>query len=60
MLRAIGPMELMVILGVAVLLFGGKRFAEFGKGLGTSITEFRKAMREANEAKKDVQKDGTV
>lgn len=46
----------MVIATVAILLFGGKRFAEFGKGLGESITGFKKAMRDANEAEREVKK----
>jgi sec-independent protein translocase protein TatA len=56
MLRAIGLPELLVIATVAVLLFGGKRFAEFGKGLGDSISGFKKAMREANEAERELKK----
>jgi len=34
MLRQIGPMELLVILLVALLLFGGKKIPELAKGLG--------------------------
>lgn len=53
MLRSIGPTELMCILGVAILLFGGKRLGEFGKGLGTSIREFRASFKEAERLKED-------
>jgi sec-independent protein translocase protein TatA len=56
MLRSIGLPELMVIATVAVLLFGGKRFAEFGKGLGESISGFKKAMRDAGDAEKELKK----
>ena len=54
MLRSIGLPELLVIATTAVLLFGGKRFAQFGKGLGDSIREFKKAHRELKEAEKVV------
>jgi sec-independent protein translocase protein TatA len=52
MLRAIGLPELLVIGIVFVLLFGGKKIGELGKGVGDSIREFKKATREAEEAKK--------
>lgn len=39
----IGGPELMVILVVALLLFGGKRMPEVAKGLGKAIREFKKA-----------------
>ena len=56
MLRSIGLPELLVIAGVAVLLFGGKRLGEFGKGLGQSIFNFKDALKEANEAAREVKK----
>ena len=48
--------ELMVVLGVAVLLFGGKKIPEVAKGLGEGIRNFKQAMKEeehAAEAKKE-------
>lgn len=42
----IGPMELMLILGVAVLFFGGKKLPELAKGLGEGIKNFKHAMKE--------------
>ncbi len=38
--------ELLVILGVAVLLFGGKKIPEVAKGLGEGIKNFKQAMKE--------------
>jgi sec-independent protein translocase protein TatA len=38
------PMHLLLILGIALLFFGPKRLPELGKGLGTSIKDFRDAM----------------
>ena len=38
--------ELLVVLGVAVLLFGGKKIPEVAKGLGEGIKNFKNAMKE--------------
>jgi sec-independent protein translocase protein TatA len=45
MLRSIGLPELVVILVVAVLLFGGKKIPEVAKGLGEGIKNFKNAMK---------------
>lgn len=39
----IGSMELIVILAVILILFGGKKLPEFAKNLGKGIYEFKKA-----------------
>jgi sec-independent protein translocase protein TatA len=46
MFRSIGLPELVVILVVAVLLFGGKKIPELAKGLGEGIKNFKGAMKE--------------
>jgi sec-independent protein translocase protein TatA len=46
MLRSIGPAELLVILAVALLLFGGKKIPELAKGLGEGIKNFKYALKE--------------
>jgi sec-independent protein translocase protein TatA len=38
------PMHLLVILAVALLVFGPKSLPAIGKGLGESIREFKKAL----------------
>jgi sec-independent protein translocase protein TatA len=38
--------ELMVILGVAVLMFGGKKIPEVAKGIGQGIRNFKTALKE--------------
>lgn len=43
----LGTPELIVILAIAFLLFGGKRLPEVGAGLGKGIASFKKALREA-------------
>lgn len=54
-MRQIGIWELMVILGIAVLLFGGKKIPEIAKGLGEGIKNFKTALKE--EQKKDVDQE---
>jgi sec-independent protein translocase protein TatA len=44
-MESIGFPELLVILGVAVLLFGGKKIPEVAKGLGEGIRNFKTALK---------------
>lgn len=37
------PVHLIIVLGIALLVFGPKRLPELGAGLGKSIREFREA-----------------
>jgi sec-independent protein translocase protein TatA len=55
-MRSIGFPELLVILGVAVLLFGGKKIPEVAKGLGEGIRNFRTALK-GDDDKGDTKKD---
>ena len=41
------PMHLLVILGIALLVFGPKKLPELGKGLGESIRSFKEALHSA-------------
>ena len=45
----LGPSELLVILIIVILIYGGKRIPEIGQGLGKSIREFKKAKNEYEE-----------
>jgi sec-independent protein translocase protein TatA len=45
MLESIGMPELLVILVVAVLLFGGNKIPELAKGLGQGIRNFKESMK---------------
>ena len=55
-MRSIGPMELLVILGIAVLLFGGKKIPEVAKGLGEGIRNFKTALKGDDENKTEEKK----
>lgn len=45
----IGTTELMLIAGMALLLFGGKKLPEMMRGMGKGVNEFKKGMREVSE-----------
>ncbi len=49
---SIGPMELVLILVVALLLFGAGRIAAVGQGFGQAIRQFKEGLREDPEATK--------
>jgi sec-independent protein translocase protein TatA len=40
------PTHLLVLFGIALLVFGGKKIPELGKGIGEGIRGFKSAMRE--------------
>jgi sec-independent protein translocase protein TatA len=44
------PMHLLIIAGIALLIFGPKKLPELGKGMGEGIRGFKAAMQEKNEA----------
>ena len=43
------PMHLIIILVIAIVIFGPKKLPELGKGLGKSIREFKNAMSDINK-----------
>ena len=53
----LGPTELVVILVILLLLFGGAKLPALAKGLGQSIKEFKNA---AKEEPKDEKKSDPV
>jgi sec-independent protein translocase protein TatA len=44
------PMHLLVVLGIALLVFGPKRLPELGRGLGDGIRGFRSAIKENGDS----------
>jgi sec-independent protein translocase protein TatA len=46
------PLHLILIVGIALLVFGTGKFTAVGKGLGEGIRNFKSAMKETEEQKK--------
>lgn len=44
------PMHLLLLLGIALLVFGPKKLPELGRGLGDGIRGFKSAVRENSES----------
>ena len=40
----IGPLEIVLLLLLALLLFGAKRLPDIGRGLGTGLREFKDSI----------------
>lgn len=47
----LGPTEIILIVLVLVLLFGGKKIPELMKGLGQGVKSFKKGLNEEEEKK---------
>lgn len=47
-LAMIGTTELLLIGGLALLLFGGKKLPEMMRGLGQGVREFKKGVNDIN------------
>ena len=52
-LQNIGLPELLVVLVIVLLLFGAKRLPEIARGLGKSIQEFKKGVKDIERDVKD-------
>lgn len=53
----LGTPELIVILGIAVLVFGGKKLPEIGSGLGKAISSFKNGISDIEESGKNIIED---
>lgn len=52
----IGIWEILLIVGIALLLFGPSKFASLGKSIGEGLRNFKSAMKEEPTKKDDVNK----
>ncbi|MEY4461265.1 MAG: hypothetical protein RL429_1254 [Bacteroidota bacterium] len=48
-LGMVGPWQIVLIVALVILLFGGRKIPELMKGLGGGVKEFKKAMREDDD-----------
>lgn len=53
----LGTPELIVILAIAFLVFGGKKLPEIGAGLGKAISSFKNGLRDVEESGKELIND---
>jgi sec-independent protein translocase protein TatA len=51
------PFHILLIIGIALLLFGPSKFASLGKGLGEGFRNFKSAMKEDPGKKKEEKKE---
>jgi sec-independent protein translocase protein TatA len=47
----LGPTELLLILAIVLVLFGGRKIPEIARGLGEGIRNFKDSLREKPEEK---------
>ena len=53
-LGMVGPWQIVLIVGLVLLLFAGRKIPELMKGLGAGVKEFKKALKEDED---DTSKD---
>lgn len=56
-LGAVGPWQVVLIVVLALLLFGGKKIPELMKGLGSGIKEFKDAAKGEDTQSQNSKKD---
>lgn len=57
-LGVVGPWQIVLIVAVVLLMFGGKKIPELMRGLGGGVKEFKNAMKDEDApAKKEEKKD---
>lgn len=53
----LGTPELIVIFGIAFLIFGGKKLPEIGSGLGKAINSFKTGIKDVEDSGKELVND---
>jgi len=51
--ETIGPLELLIVLGIVIVIFGPKRLPGLGRQLGSGMREFRDSIRSKGDADDD-------
>lgn len=55
-LGAVSPMQIVLILAIVLLLFGGKKIPELMKGLGKGVKEFKDATKKEDDSTEEEKK----
>jgi sec-independent protein translocase protein TatA len=53
----VGPWQIVLIVAVALLMFGGKKIPELMSGIGKGMKDFKKAIKEEDEPSSEVPKE---
>ncbi len=53
----VGPWQIVLIVAVALLMFGGKKIPELMGGIGKGMKEFKKAIKEEDTITSDAPKE---
>lgn len=53
MFKNVGTSELILIIVIVFLIFGGKKLPEIAKGLGEAIKEFKESLTGKEDGKKE-------
>lgn len=56
----VGPLELAVVLIIALVIFGPKRLPELGRSMGRGIREFRASLSSKDEDDEDESKPAEI
>jgi sec-independent protein translocase protein TatA len=51
------PLHLLLIIGIILLIFGTSKFSSLGKGMGEGIRNFKAAMKDGQEPKKETKEE---
>ena len=55
--QTIGPLELLIVLGIVLLIFGPKRLPSLGRQLGAGMREFKDSITKKSDAEDDDEAD---
>lgn len=60
MFSSVGPMELAIVLVIALIFLGPKRLPEAGKSLGAGMRNFKRSLSGEDEDEKEITKSSTT
>ena len=55
-----GPFELVIILAIVILIFGGKRLKNLGSDLGGAIKGFKSSVKDAEEEEEEEEEEEAI
>ena len=56
--QSIGPLELLIVLGIVLIIFGPKRLPSLGRQLGAGMREFKDSISRKSDDDDDEDDDG--